>query len=149
MGRKYSGNGDQNVSSSLITVVGLTSAATIRPALFDMIFGSSGTPADVALLWKLQRYTVAGTSTPFTPIALDPADPAALAAVGSNHTAEPTYTANAFLLVISMNQRSTQRWVAAPGSELKAPATAANGLGLQVIHASSTALVETTILWEE
>lgn len=149
MARRYSGWGDQNVSSSNITVIGLTSATTVRPMLYDMFFGTYDTPADVQFLFTLQRYTAAGTNTSFTPIALDPADPAALASIGYNHTAEPTYTANAILLVVPLNLRSTQRWVAAPGSEFKAPATAANGLGWQVIHGSSTVLVKTTMLWEE
>ncbi len=43
------------------------------------------------------------------------------------------------------NQRSTQRWVAAPGGELKCPSTAANGIGVQPVHASFTGSVECTI----
>jgi hypothetical protein len=149
MGRNYSIDGSQAVASPTDTALGLTSATTIRPQIYDVIFGSSATPADNALNWLLQRYTAAGTSTAVTPEPLDPDDPAALAAGGENHTAEPTYTANAILLNISANQRSTQRWVSAPGGELKMPATAANGAGLQPVHSSFTGTVEATIHFEE
>lgn len=149
MGRKYAVTGARAVSSSLKTALGLTSAATIRPRIYDVIFGTSGTPADNALNWILQRFTAAGTSSAATPVALDPADPSALASGGQNHTVEPTYTSGAVLLDIDANQRSTQRWVASPGSELVLPATAANGAGLQTMHASYTGNVDVTLLYEE
>ena len=149
MGRKYSISGSRAVASSLKSLLGLTSATTIRPRIYDVIFGTSGTPADNALNWLLQRYTAAGTATSVTPTAIDPADPAALASAGSNHTVEPTYTAGAILLDIDANQRSTQRWVASPGSELVMPATAANGAGLATLHASYTGNVDAVILYEE
>jgi hypothetical protein len=149
MGRRYAIDGAQAVASPTDTVLGLTSASTIRPAVYDIIFGSSATPADNALNWLLQRYTAAGTATAVTPQALDSADPAALASAGEDHTAEPTFTANAVLLNVSANQRSTQRWVAAPGGEILLPATAANGVGLQPVHSSFTGSVEATIHYEE
>jgi hypothetical protein len=129
--------------------LGLTSTAAVRPAVYDVVLGSNATPADNALQWLLQRYTAAGTATAVTPQALDPGDPAATASAGENHTAEPTYTANAILLNISANQRSTQRWVASPGGELKLPATAANGIGVQPVHASFTGEVQATMHYEE
>ncbi len=119
---------DTNTAST--TMVGVTSAATVRPAIYELIIGSQATPADNAWEFYLQRYTAAGTSTAFTPIALDPADPASLASAGYNHSVEPTYTANGFLMRVAGNQRATFRWVANPGAELKMPATAANGIGL-------------------
>lgn len=149
MGRKYSVTGSRAVSSSLKTVLGLTSAATVRPRIYDVLFGTSGTPADNALNWLLQRFTAAGTSSAATPVNLDPADPSALASGGQNHTVEPTYTAGAVLLDIDANQRSTQRWVASPGSEFVLPATAANGAGMQTTHASYTGNVDMTVLYEE
>lgn len=149
MGRKYAVTGSRAVAATLKTALGLTSAATIRPRIYDLIFGTSGTPADNALNWLLQRFTAAGTATAATPVALDSADPAALGAGGSNHTVEPTYTAGLVLLDIDANQRSTQRWVASPGSEFVLPATAANGAGLQTTHASYTGNVDVTLLYEE
>jgi hypothetical protein len=78
----------------------------------------------------VQRCTAAGTSTAVVPQPLDPADATTEMDAGENHTIEPTYTAAAILLQIPLNQRATFRWVAAPGGELVAPATASNGLGI-------------------
>jgi hypothetical protein len=136
--RRYSTYGHQAVTSPTDSVLGVTSAATIRPAIYDLILGSLATPADNAIQVLAQRYTAAGTGDSVTPVALDSGDPASLAASSVNHTVEPTYTANAILLDIPLNQRSTQRWVASPGGELKMPATAANGIGIQPVHASFT-----------
>lgn len=149
MGRRYSIDGAQAVASPTDTVLGITTTTAIRPALYDIIFGSNATPADNALQWLLQRSTAAGTSTAVTPQALDSGDPAATATAGENHTAEPTYTSNAILLNISANQRSTQRWVASPGGEIILPATANNGAGMQPVHASFTGEVQVTIHYEE
>ncbi len=149
MARRYSVVGtDTNTAAT--TMLGVTSAATVRPAIYELVIGSIATPADNAWDFFLQRYTVAGTSTAFTPVALDPADPASLASAGVNHSVEPTYTANAYLGRFSGNQRATFRWVANPGSELKMPATAANGIGLLSQTAVGSAVAMTfTIYFEE
>jgi hypothetical protein len=129
MARRYAISGsDTNTAST--TLLGLTSTAAIRPKVYDLIIGSAATPADNAWELQVKRYTAAGTSTAVTPQALDPGDPSATATAGVNHSGEPTYTANAILLDVSVNQRATFRWVAAPNGELVLPATAANGLGL-------------------
>lgn len=149
MGRRYSIDGRQACASPADTVLGLTSATTIRPAIYDFILGSDATPADNALNWLVQRYTAAGTATAVTPTALDPGDPASTSTSGEDHTAEPTYTANAILMQLSANQRSTQRWVASPGGEMRCPATAANGIGFEPTHGSFTGEVQVTAHFEE
>lgn len=149
LGRAYAVSWSRAVANTVKTAVGLTSAATVRPRIYEIVLGTSGTPADNALNWLLQRFTAAGTSSAATPTALDPADPAALASGGQNHTVEPTYTAGAILLNIDANQRSTQRWVASPGGELVLPATAANGAGLQTSNASYTGNVDGTLYYAE
>ena len=144
MGRRYSTVGDQNAAAST-TILGLTSASTIRPKLYEILFGSGATPADQAFNMQIKRFTAAGTSTSVTPQAIDPAEPASLAAGGSNHTVEPTYTAGADLLSFSINQQATFRWVVPPEEGIVAPATAANGLGLRfVLVSGGTALSEAT-----
>jgi hypothetical protein len=146
--RRYSGAG-QDTNTAATTIVELRSATTIRPRIYDFILGSDATPADNAAEYVLQRTTTAGTSTSFTPVALDPGDPASLASFGQAHSAEPTYTAAALLLDIATNQRATFRWVAAPGGELVLPA-AANGVGLQVITVAGSAVNTVAQLhWEE
>lgn len=147
--RAYSIDGAQAVASPTDTVLGLTSTTAIRPRVFFISFGSSATPADNALNWLLQRYTAAGTATAVTPQALDAGDPAATATAGEDHTVEPTYTANAILLNVSVNQRATYQWNARPGAEIVLPATAANGVGLQPVHASFAGSVEATIHYLE
>jgi hypothetical protein len=147
--RAYSINGSAAVASPTKTTLTLVSSTTIRPEIYDLIIGSTATPADNALQWLLQRFTAAGTVTAVTPQALDPGNPAATATAGKNATAEPTYTAAAILLEIAMNQRSTQRWVAAPGGELFLPATGANGVGVQPVHASFTGTANACIHYRE
>lgn len=138
-GRRYSIDG-QDTNTAATSILGLTSASTIRPKVYDLVLGSDATPADNAAEYVLQRYTAAGTVTAVTPQALDPGDPAALASAGEAHSAEPTYTANAIMLQWAQNQRATFRWVAAPEGEIVLPATAANGVGIQVIGIAGSAV---------
>jgi len=149
MARRYNVfAGDTNTAAT--TMWGVTSAATVRPSIYDIIIGSVATPADNSFHYRMGRYTAAGTSTAFTPVSLDPADPASLASAGVNHSAEPTYTANAYLLDIAGNQRACVRWIAAPGGELKMPATAANGIGCLSVAVGGSAVAMTfTIHFEE
>ena len=148
MARRYSVSGtDTNTAAT--TQLGITSTAAVRPKIYDLIIGSVATPADNAGEYFLQRYTAAGTSTPVTPQALDSGDPAATATAGVNHSAEPTYTANAILLRPSTNQRATFRWVAAPGGELILPATAANGIGLLANAIGGSAVAMSYVLHYE
>lgn len=146
--RCYSVVGDQNAAATT-SILGLTSAATIRPSIYTIIFGSAASPADQANNMQVKRYTAAGTATAFTPVAIDPSSPASLASSGYNHTAEPTYTAGASLLSFSVNQQNTFKWETLPEWGLVAPATAANGLGLQFVVATGTALHEATFLFQE
>lgn len=129
MARRYASVGDQAATAS-DSILGLTSATTIRPILYDVVFGCGATPADNAYRMQIGRYTAAGTSTAVTPQALDPSDPAAIATAGSNHTAEPTYTSGAVVLDFGINQQATFRWVAPVEEGIMLPATAANGVGL-------------------
>jgi hypothetical protein len=149
MARNYAISGTRAVSSPTKTLLALTGGTTTRPVVFDVLVGSTATPADNALEFILQRYTAAGTSTSVTPTALDSGDPAAIATAGANHTVEPTYSAGAVLIDLAMNQRATQRWVPSPGREIKLPATANYGVGLQPVHASFTGNVTATIWFED
>lgn len=123
---------------------------TRRGRLYDVMFGSSGTPADAAFRWQLMRSTAVGTEgAGVVPIALDPGDPAALYDGAEGHSAEPTYTAATEFLDLSLNQRASWRWVAAPGGEIVGPATASNGWGIRAFHASSVVASEAIMHWEE
>lgn len=117
-----------------------------RIAFHDLMFGSEATPADAAILWTVQRCTAAGINTTVTIAYLDPGDSATESDAGENHSAEPTYTANTFLLNVPLNQRATFRWVAAPGMELVVPQTASNGIGIQTDTISTgTPIITSTV----
>lgn len=149
MGRRYAEVGDQNATAAN-SILGLTSAATIRPKIYEIIVGCADTPADQAYNYYMQRYTAAGTSTAVTPKPLDPGDPASLASAGSNHTVEPTYTAAEVMQSASVNQQATWRWVVPPEEGITLPATAANGVGLFFkVVSGGTALCQATFYHEE
>lgn len=132
MARSYSVTFDAIAAQGSATVpqAQLVSAATVRPKIYDLVIGSSSTPADQAGSWTIRRSTTASTGgTAITPSAIDPADPASLSSsMIAPSMSAPTLTAGLILLAWALNQRATFRWVAAPGKELVAPATASNGL---------------------
>ena len=136
MARRYSTIGSQTyaVSDTIISLV--NAGTTIRHILYELILGSSTTPADNAYNITVGRITAAGTNTAVVPVAHDSSSPASLVTGGSNHTVEPTYTAAAELLNISMNQQATFRWVVPPEEGFMSPVTAANGFGVLFVGAS-------------
>ena len=143
---------EMNRTASTTASLGSIVADATRPRRgrwYDITHGSEASPADNAFRYIVQRCTAAGTSTAVTPQALDPADAATESDAGENHTAEPTYTANAILLAVGLNQRATYRWVATPGRELVYPATASNGLGIQTPSAGTVAITTTVHYVEE
>jgi len=139
------GGTQQNLSSSYKTIVSIVAGATARRGqIYDVIFGADGTPADNALVFDISRQTAAGTATTVTAVPINPADAAFSGTATANATVEPTVTATSSVLAMALNQRATQRWVAAPGGELVYPATNANGFALRAKSASytSTAIIE-------
>jgi len=131
--------GEENaVTTALTTAADVVAATTVRPAIFDIMVSAGGTVADQMLTSTVMRFTAAPTVTAVTPQALDSATVAAVATAGENASAEGTYTAGSELLDIDWFMRATVRWVASPGSELLAPATAANGIGIRVKSAGYT-----------
>lgn len=147
----FTAKGAQDCASSRITVLGLISATTVRPAIFAFTIGASGSPVDRVIEWILQRFTAAGTSTSVTPHARDPAyQGLALATAGQNHTVEPTYTSGAIVHDVSLHQKATFAWQAYDSkARIVLPATAANGVGVSVFDASYTGSCEALLEWEE
>ncbi len=145
----YSGVGAAAVGTNK-TTLNLISTAAIRPKLYEMIVGCAATPVDIATLWHLERFTALGTEgSGFTPFPLDPLTSAAVADYGVAHGVEPTYTANAILQKLSLNQRNTFRWIAAPGKELICAAAANSGIGLQAQSSGGVPVHEATMYHEE
>lgn len=143
----YAAQGTQTVTAT--TILTLLSTATIRPRLQEYVASTTGAPnSDASYQILLKRITTAGTTTPVTPTATDPNDPAATLIAGSNATVEPTYSAG----VIDnrgINPRATFRWVSYDQrSEIIMPATANNGLGflLNLLGGASTVIIDAKVL---
>ncbi len=146
--RKYSVLGS-NTSGTTQTLISLLGASTIRPAVYDILVGSSATPADQAMKVALTRFaTSAGTSTAYTPNAIDPADVAAQTVAGVTHTVEPSGTL-VNVLQFSINQRATFRWISSPESYILGSATTNNGLGLRIVSATASVVMDGTVLFSE
>lgn len=130
MARRYTTTGDQT-ATALDSIVSIDQqGTTIRPILYYVLVGHPGAPADQAVELVVGRFTVDGTYTSVTSRPFDPGDPAALIDGGSNHTVEPTYTADFDMLSIAINQQATYVWQVPPDEGIVIPATADNGLGL-------------------
>lgn len=143
---------EMNRTASTSASVGSVTADATRPRrsrLYYAVFGSEAAPADNAFLWQVARITTAGTSTAVTPQPLDSADAATETDAGENHSAEPTYTANAILLSIPMNQRATVVFQTLPEYGLVIPATGSNGLGIKTPTATAVAITSTVHFEEQ
>jgi hypothetical protein len=123
----------QAITSTYKTLVAATAVTAGRRAkIYDVLFGTLGTPADQTYEFDISKQTAAGTSTALTPVALDSADSSAASTVGSgNFTAEGTITASSSVLYVGINQRASYRWVSAPGSEIVVPVTNVAGFALR------------------
>jgi hypothetical protein len=127
-----------------------TGATTLRKAwIYDMTFGADGTPADNAMVWKVDRQTTTGTRSAAVPPPIDSSDAAGLITAGVNTTVEATITAATQLLEIAANQRATYRWVSSPGSELVVPATNVAGIGGRAKSPAYTGTTVGTLLFLE
>jgi len=152
MARGYTVNGPSASGTANKTAVTVISSTSVRPRLFEFQVGLTTAPnsTDQQLEFLLGRTTTTGTagSNP-TPLPVDPGDVAAVATAGITHSAEPTYTASSFLADQAMNQRAMFRWVAVPGYEFLAPATASNCLGLKNVAITAAAVITGTCMWFE
>lgn len=150
MGARYASTGFQTpVAATFKTMLELKAGTTVRPRVYDFLMGASGTPADNALEYALQKTTAAvGVGTSVTPEPLDPADVAALVTVLEDLTTEPTL-AGIPIFDIGVNLRASYRWVAAPDSEIIIAAVANEGLAAMVLSSAYTGQAEATLMHEE
>lgn len=137
------------MASPTVTAAVFTASTSVRGEIYELLLGSSATPADNAITWKVQRFTGAGSTSAYTPNPLDPADPVSLCSAGVTATIEPTYTSGKLLFHIALNQRATHRWIADPRGPLKIPATGSNGAGIYPVHASFTGNTDGTFYFSE
>src|SRR5262245_29561866 len=145
----------QNISTSAakktITHVSAATASLRRARVQDILVGTTGLPntTDCAVQYQTVRTSTSiGTGTNATPTPLDLANAASDTVGTVNHTAEPG-TIGANLLDIALNQRASQRWVAAPGSELYLPATNLSGIGVRAWSTNYASTVTVAMLFED
>jgi hypothetical protein len=134
-------------TTSSKTQVGITAAtATLRRhSINEIIVGPDGAPnaTDGSVAWSVERCTTVGTAgATVTPKPLNPADAACDAVASVMHSIEGTIAASYAdaLLTMPINQRASQRWIAAPGSELIIPATNVNGIAVRAKSATLIAV---------
>lgn len=139
----------QAITSTYKTLLAITAQTTSlrRSKIYDMTFGTLGTPADQSYEWDVSRQTAVGTSSVVVPVPLDPADAAAFTVGSANFTAEGTITAVSSVFYLGTNQRASYRWVAAPGSELVGPATNLAGFALRTRSVSGGTATATAQFW--
>lgn len=154
---KYSLWNTQGTTSALTTtyktqldLTAATGATTLRKAwIYDFMCGADGTPADNQITYKVDRQTSTGTRTTATPAPLDSGDAAALITAGVVTTIEPIVTSATQMIELSVNQRASYRWVAAPGGELVVPATNVAGFGARAKSTAYTSTVTVGVhFWE-
>jgi hypothetical protein len=151
--KRFSISGNAGAASATAATAGimkLEGTAATRAALYEWDFGSAAgaAPVDQNYQLRLKRQSTAGTWTSQTPVALDSADPAAVAIGAIASTAAGT--TGSVLMVIGVNARAGFRWVAIPDSELIVPATASNGIILEYAAVSGgTDINAATFLYQE
>jgi hypothetical protein len=132
-------------------IIGIAANGTTprREKIYDLLIGTNGTPADNFVEWDISRITLSSTTTVLAPTPLDSADAAATATVTVNSSTFGTITIASNVFYIGVNQRASYRWVAAPGSELVAPATSSAGFQLRQRSTGYTGTATGTILFNE
>lgn len=144
---------EQNISSTYKTIVQISAiTATLKRALVsDVLVGASDVPnaTDCAIVYDISRNTTTTTGTAITATKLNPADAASGMTTKVNFTIEPIITATSSLLTLALNQRASQRWVAAPGSELVIPATDANGVSLRALSTNFASKVACAMIYQD
>lgn len=142
----------QAITGTFKTLVSVTAATALlkRLKVYDVMFGTIGTPADQTYEFDISRCSgTIGTGTTATPSPLDLADTAAGTVSTVNFTAE-TATVTPSVFYLGINQRASYRWVAAPGSELVGPATNLAGFVLRTKSVSGgTATATGEVLFQE
>ena len=148
-----SGAGAAAIAASYKTIISAIASANSRILLYEMLFGTIGTPADQVLQFSVDNESAmtAGTNnTTVTPTPQDPGPgtpPSPLTTAGGAWTTEPTVGTNFF--EAGCNMRQMVRWVAKDGKELVAPATANHGIGLRILSPTYTGDVRATLFYTE
>jgi hypothetical protein len=132
------------------TALGITSSATVRPRVKYMKITNLGTVSvDSNMEVQVSRSTAAGTSTAVTAGDPDSSSPGATGLTfGSNHSAEPTYTANSMVARLIANPRGKDEFISMrEDQDILLPSTAANGIGalINTLGGATTVVVEARV----
>lgn len=132
-----------NVTTTFKTMLELISVASGRGQIYELEVGADGAPnaTDCQIIYGVQRCTVSCTGVTAVANPLNPADPLSRTTGKINASVEGTVTANSMVLALPLNQRASQRWIAAPGSELIWPNISASGLVCQALSPTYAAPV--------
>ena len=140
----------RTASSTLDVGSIITAAASPRRfKLYDFVVGSDAAPADNPYLWEIYKRTgtaTAGSAPTIYP--LDLSDTIASTLVANQAPTTNGAGGTTPMFGVPLNQRASFRWVASPGSELIAPATASNGFAFATPTSSALA-VEAYVLADE
>lgn len=150
-GYSVNGSGTNTGSKTLVYTVNGSSSPR-RLALYDNVWGASGTPGDQAAEYQIKRITAENMTpggTALTPVAIDQASPAGQSNGVLSCTGEPTYASALPLLDIGLNQRSPFRWILHPGRECVVSASNDAGFGMFVNAVTSTWSASFTMIWDE
>ncbi len=131
------------LTSSFQSMIDGLSPANNRWRIYELNLGADGAPnsTDCQMVWAVHRSTAAGTGVASTPLPVNPADTnSAIPTFKINDTIEPTITtpSAAMIGMWVLNQRASQRWVAAPEGELICAATTSFGLAVRVLSPTYT-----------
>lgn len=146
-----------NVGTTPKTFVDITAvtATLCRGQIYEVNVGADGAPnlTDCQIVYDISRCTAASAGVTCVPKPVNPADVAARVLVHINATVEPTYAGTTDFTVsvwsVILNQRASQRWIAAPGAELVWPATNANGLGCRALSPTYAAPVGYNVFFDD
>jgi len=143
-----------NLTTTYKTMVEIwaVTATLNRHQTFEIEIGADGAPnaTDCQIVYDISRETVQGTGgVTAVAVALNPADPISRALGGINRTSEGTITAVSCLLNIALNQRASQRWIAAPGKELIFPATNVAGGAYRALSPTYAAPVLYSVYYDD
>jgi len=146
-----------NAGTTAKTFANITAAtATLcRGQIYEMNVGADGAPnaTDCQIVYDVSRCTATGTGVTASLNPTFPGDVASRSVGKINHTIEPTYAGTTDFTVsiwsVILNQRASQRWIAAPGSELLWPATNVNGLGCRALSPTYAAPIGYNVFYDD
>lgn len=149
MANYFSNGGNTALGTSYKTALAIVGGTGVRPKVYHVI-ASCLTPADKMFTFLMQRLTGDGTGTSVTPGKYDPADPSAECTSKKDYSGEPTYTSGDTPIEIGNHQRGKVEWAALDDdARIVVPASANNGFGIQLKHASETPATTAHMSWTE